>query len=63
MHIQFFDHFITPKISLVHTETTTSHSVIHPQSAPGLARLTFEFYLHDLPLRPLYLIDTITLSL
>jgi hypothetical protein len=43
-----FDHFITPEISSVHTEMTTSHSVTHPQSALGLARLTSEFHLHEL---------------
>jgi hypothetical protein len=58
-----FDHFITPKISSVHTKMTTSHSVTYPQSAPGLARLTSEFHLHELSLHPLYLIDTITLSI
>jgi hypothetical protein len=39
----------------------TSRLVTHPQSAPGLARLTSEFHLHELSLHPLYLIDTITL--
>jgi hypothetical protein len=46
----FFDHFITPETSSIHTKTATSCSVTHPQSAPGLARLTFEFHLHELPL-------------
>jgi hypothetical protein len=50
MHIRFFHHFSTLETSSIHTETATSHSVTHPQSAPGLARLTFEFHLHELPL-------------
>jgi hypothetical protein len=57
----FFDHFITPSITSIHTETMTFRSVTHPQSAPGLARLTSKFHLHELSLNPLYLIDTITL--
>jgi hypothetical protein len=46
----FFDHFITPGTSSIHTETVTSRLVTHSQSALGLARLTFEFRLHELPL-------------
>jgi hypothetical protein len=61
MHIWFFDHFITPSITSVHTETMTFRSVTHPQSDPGLARLTSKFYLHELSLHQLYIIDTITL--
>jgi hypothetical protein len=57
----FFDHFITPSITSIHTETMTSRSVTYPQSAPSLARLSSEFHLHELSLHPLYLIDTITL--
>jgi hypothetical protein len=38
----FFDHFITPITFSIHTETVTSRLVTHPQSAPGLARLTSE---------------------
>jgi hypothetical protein len=34
----------------IHTKTVTSRLVTHPQSAPGLARLTSEFHLHELPL-------------
>jgi hypothetical protein len=60
-YIIFFYHFITPSITSIHTEMMTSHSVTHPQSAPDLARLTYEFHLHELSLHPLYLIDTITL--
>jgi hypothetical protein len=47
----FFDHFITLLTSSIQTKTSTSRSVTHPQSALGLARLTSEFYLYELPLQ------------
>jgi hypothetical protein len=40
INIQFFDHFIIPRISSIHTEITTSRSVTHPNIALGLERLT-----------------------
>jgi hypothetical protein len=37
--LTILSHFLT---SSIQTETSTSRSVTHPQSAPGLARLTSE---------------------
>jgi hypothetical protein len=41
-YIIFFDHFIRPEISSIHTKMVTSHSVTHPQSAPEPSMLNFQ---------------------